>query len=182
MKKARKTGGKRQTTRRTSKTIEDSKAAIQNLQLSEFNFTSNDYIRAVASNIAIALAILGTLYEVVGYFGESALPQKVAVEEVSPPGRMASRKSKQATAVGDQSKKVKAEEPSSPIPAVTGTTAFVSGNNVLIRANPKLNAKIVGKAIFGTSIEVIAYDGNWVQINSPAQNLSGWTEKMRLNF
>lgn len=71
--------------------------------------------------------------------------------------------------------------------AITGSSkinseAMISGNNVLIRETPKINAKIVKRAVFGSLVEVIDQEGKWVKISNPGQQFTGWVEKIYLNF
>jgi hypothetical protein len=60
--------------------------------------------------------------------------------------------------------------------------AIISGNNVVIRETPKLNGKVVSRAIFGTSVEIIEVEEKWAKIHSPGQKVVGWVEKSYLNF
>ncbi|MCC3246474.1 SH3 domain-containing protein [Methylocystis sp. WRRC1] len=60
--------------------------------------------------------------------------------------------------------------------------ALVSGNNAAIREAPRANAKILDRAVFGSSVDVIGEDGRWAQVHAVGQNVSGWIEKGSLNF
>ena len=62
------------------------------------------------------------------------------------------------------------------------TTAMIAGNNVIIRETPKINGKIITRAIFGISVDIIEEDGKWVRINNPGQHVTGWVEKVYLNY
>ena len=62
------------------------------------------------------------------------------------------------------------------------TTAMISGNNVIIRETPKINGKIITRAIFGISVDIIEEEGKWVRINNPGQHVTGWVEKVYLNY
>jgi hypothetical protein len=150
-------------------------------QLRQFHWAPNTYANVAGSNVLIAAVALGIIYATLTYFDATAISSKTTAADKAHPDRAASHKSKQASTGEDQSKKSKNEASDAEF-APKGTTAFVSDNNVLIREKPKINAKILGRAIFGTSIEVLMLDGKWPRIYSSAQDLSGWTEKSGLNF
>ncbi len=60
--------------------------------------------------------------------------------------------------------------------------AMISGNEVAIRDAPRPNAKILDKAVFGSSVDVVGEDGKWAQVHAAAQKVSGWVEKASLNY
>jgi len=60
--------------------------------------------------------------------------------------------------------------------------ALISRVNAAIREAPRLNAKILDRAVFGSSVDVIGQEHDWAQVRAPAQNVSGWIEKSALNF
>lgn len=60
--------------------------------------------------------------------------------------------------------------------------ARIVGNNVPIRAVPKINGKIMERAVWGTSVEVISRDGEWAQIRSGRRGAIGWISQTDLKF
>jgi len=62
------------------------------------------------------------------------------------------------------------------------TSATVQGTSVAVRSAPKLNAKIVNRAHFGTRVEVTGHDGGWVKIHGAQPDISGWMEETYLKF
>lgn len=148
----------------------------------QLQWAPNRYAYAVGKNVLIAAIGLGVSYEALTYFAPTMLPTRSATTEKAHSDRQSLHKAKQGSASEEQITKLNSERQQPPTTLPSGTTAFVSDNNVIIRESPKLSSKILGRAIFGTSIEALAFDGKWVQIHSSAQNLSGWTEKTRLNF
>lgn len=162
---------------------EDVRGEHRNISSHVSHATARRYAFAALRNVFIAVSLLSVAYLGARHFDEPAVSTKVATSEklTTTPKSEDGRKG-EALSRRDVHDRRDAAEQTGVSQAAIGTTAFVSGNNVLIREHPKPNSKVLGKAIFGTSIEVLAFDGNWVQIRSPAQNLSGWTEKMRVNF
>jgi len=144
----------------------------------ESYLSPNRYTSAVLKNVGIAVLFFGSIYATAIYLGQPATTE-TSMDEKSRGSRTSGKKIAHASPFEEQQKKTSIH--ANPT-LVAGITAFVSGNNVLIRENPKLNSRVLGKAIFGTSVDVTASDGKWIQIKSPAQNLSGWTERASLNF
>jgi hypothetical protein len=63
----------------------------------------------------------------------------------------------------------------------TGNARIV-GNNVPIRSIPKINGKILERAVWGDSVEVIGKEGEWAQIRSAKKNTTGWISQAELKF
>jgi len=148
-----------------------------------FEIDAWKYALPAIKNVAIAVILSGLAYQALSHLSDPITLPIVAGVDKSPPVTV------QEVIVRngierqrDVSDRKNSPERTDGNHVGAGSTAFVSSNNVIIRENPKPNSKVLGKAIFGTSVEVLAFNGNWVQIRSSAQNLSGWTEKMRLNF
>jgi hypothetical protein len=51
-----------------------------------------------------------------------------------------------------------------------------------IRDAPRGEAKILGRAVYGSRVEVLGQDGRWAQVRAIGQNAAGWVEKAGLNF
>lgn len=60
--------------------------------------------------------------------------------------------------------------------------ARIVGNNVPIRAVPKINGKILERAVWGDPVEVINKEGEWAQIRSNKKNTTGWISQADLKF
>lgn len=144
----------------------------------EAHWGPNKYVSAVLKDVGIAALFFAAVYATAVYLGQPVTTE-IATSEKPRTSRPSEHKTAHASVIEEQPKKVSKNATAT---IVTGTTAFVSGNNVLIRENSTLSAKVLGKAIFGTSVDITASDGKWIQINSPVQNLSGWTERASLNF
>ncbi|WP_350356542.1 SH3 domain-containing protein [Methylocystis iwaonis] len=43
-------------------------------------------------------------------------------------------------------------------------------------------AKILGRAVYGSRVEVLGQDGRWVQVHAIGQTVAGWVERAGLNF
>jgi hypothetical protein len=63
-----------------------------------------------------------------------------------------------------------------------GGNARIVGNNVPIRSVPKINGKILERAIWGDPVEVVGKEGEWMQIRSARQNTTGWISQAELKF
>lgn len=60
--------------------------------------------------------------------------------------------------------------------------ARIVGNNVPIRSAPKINGKILERAVWGDPVEVIGTEGEWAQIRSAKKNTTGWIIQAELKF
>jgi hypothetical protein len=60
--------------------------------------------------------------------------------------------------------------------------ARIVGNNVPIRSVPKINGKILERAIWGDPVEVVGREGEWAQIRSAKKNTTGWISQAELKF
>jgi hypothetical protein len=63
-----------------------------------------------------------------------------------------------------------------------GGNARIVGNNVPIRSVPKINGKILERALWGDPIEVVGREGEWAQIRSTRKNITGWISQVDLKF
>jgi hypothetical protein len=61
-------------------------------------------------------------------------------------------------------------------------SAHVAKIDLPVKDAPRGDAKILGRTVYGTRVEVLAQDGRWVQVRAIEQNLAGWVEKAGLNF
>jgi hypothetical protein len=61
-------------------------------------------------------------------------------------------------------------------------SALVSKIDLPIRDAPRGDAKILGRAVYGSRVEVLGQDGRWAQVRAIGQNAAGWVEKAGLNF
>ncbi|WP_281932813.1 SH3 domain-containing protein [Methylocystis iwaonis] len=61
-------------------------------------------------------------------------------------------------------------------------SALVSKIDLPIRDAPRGDAKILGRAVYGSRVEVLGQDGRWAQVLAIGQNAAGWVEKAGLNF
>jgi hypothetical protein len=61
-------------------------------------------------------------------------------------------------------------------------SALVSKIDLPIRDAPRGEAKILGRAVYGSRVEVLGQDGRWAQVRAIGQNAAGWVEKAGLNF
>jgi hypothetical protein len=169
---------RRQKSERTSQAGETMVSHILKLWR-QFNWKPNKYGYAVGKNVVIASALLAAAYLSLSFFNRPTRPFNSPSVDKAHLDRPPPKKTKQATVDQEQTKKSR-NDASQRLP--DGMTALISDNGVLVRESPKLNAKVLDRAIFGTSVDVVELDGKWVKIHSSAQNLDGWTEKSRLNF
>jgi hypothetical protein len=61
-------------------------------------------------------------------------------------------------------------------------SALVSKIDLPIRDAPRGDAKILGRAVYGSRVEVLGQDGRWVQVHAIGQTVAGWVERASLNF
>jgi hypothetical protein len=61
-------------------------------------------------------------------------------------------------------------------------SALVAKIDLPVKDAPRGDAKILGRTVYGSRVEVLAQDGRWVQVRAIGQNLAGWVEKAGLNF
>jgi Bacterial SH3 domain len=59
--------------------------------------------------------------------------------------------------------------------------ARIVGTNVPIRSIPKMSAKILERAVWGESVEVVGREGEWAQIRS-VRKTTGWISRADLKF
>lgn len=139
------------------------------------------YVTRSIKCLVAAFIVFGGMYQITDYLSEPTISSHKGLKQKTEVGGKlhTAKNSDDVRSIrnADHPKDLNAKTIKSSV-----TSALVSGNNVLIRENPKINGKVLGKVIFGTSIDVIGYEGKWVQIHSSAQNLRGWTEKISLNF
>jgi hypothetical protein len=127
------------------------------------------YALFAGKNVAAAVFVFGTLCALIY---TSAAPHKT----MHAAGEKQKIIARQKTATADKSIADAKAAPS------RLESALVSKIDLPIRDAPRGEAKILGRAVYGSRVEVLGQDGRWAQVRAIGQNAAGWVEKAGLNF
>lgn len=127
------------------------------------------YALFAGKSIAAAVFVFGALCALIYTSAASRQTKHVASEKQKIIAR-------QKTATADRS-----TADAKAAPARLGS-ALVSKIDLPIRDAPRGEAKILGRAVYGSRVEVLGQDGRWAQVRAIGQNAAGWVEKAGLNF